>query len=137
MDQLPPGIIYERQLKMTKHPTLKSVRLGRLVTDYGAQFFCDALARFITKFNNPLFTSRQIESESAHITFAFHAVPVFHRIKFTTQDPYTALGPLDSVVDSIHVQPRKVLNNGEDVPARFDTALVNDSTGGLIGVDGK
>ncbi|KAJ6549962.1 hypothetical protein B0H19DRAFT_1073857 [Mycena capillaripes] len=135
MDQLPPGIIYERQLKMTKHPTLKSVRLGRLITDYGAQFFRDALARFITKFNSPLFTSRQIESESAHITFAFHAVPVFHRIKFTTQDPYTALGSLDSVVDLIHVQPRKLLNNGEDVPARFDTALVNDSTGGLIGVD--
>jgi hypothetical protein len=53
MDQLPPGIVYERQLKMTKHPTHRAVRLSRLITDYGAQFFRHALARFIVKFNNP------------------------------------------------------------------------------------
>ncbi|KAJ7756682.1 hypothetical protein B0H16DRAFT_1662562 [Mycena metata] len=134
MADLPPGIVYERQLKMTKHPTHKAVRLSRLVTDYGAQIFRDALARFITKFNNPLLTSRQIESESANVTFAFHSLPVFHRIKFTTQDPYTSHAPSDSVVDSIHVQPQKSLKNGAAVPARFDTALINDSTGGLIGV---
>lgn len=131
MDELPPGIVYEWQLKMTKHPTHKAVRLTRLVTDYGAQIFRDALARFITKYNNPHFTSRQTESESANIIFSFHTVPVFHRIKFTTQDPYTAHGPSDSVVDSIYVQPGKF-----DLPARFDTALINDGSGGMIGVDG-
>ncbi|KAJ6631941.1 hypothetical protein B0H10DRAFT_2159548 [Mycena sp. CBHHK59/15] len=136
MDDLPPGIVYERQLKMTKHPTHKAIRLGRLVTDYGAQIFRDALARFVSKFNNPNFMPCQIETESANIIFAFNTVSVFHRIKFTTQDPYTAHGPSDSVVDSIHVQPSKFLKNGEDLPARFDTALVNDSTGGMIGVDG-
>ncbi|KAF7364490.1 hypothetical protein MVEN_00317400 [Mycena venus] len=137
MDHLPPGIVYERQLKMTIHPTHKAVRFGRLVEDYGAQIFRDALARFVAKFNNPLFTPRQIEAESACITFAFSSVPVFHRVKFTTQDPYTPHGSSDSVVDVIHIQPRKLLKNGEAVPARFDTALVNDSTGGLIGVDGE
>ncbi|KAJ7170234.1 hypothetical protein C8R43DRAFT_944758 [Mycena crocata] len=54
---------------------------------------------------------------------------VFHRIKFTTEDPYTARGPEDSIVDSIHVQPSKILKNGELLPARFDTALINDGTG--------
>ncbi|KAJ6559035.1 hypothetical protein B0H10DRAFT_1846098 [Mycena sp. CBHHK59/15] len=122
--------------QMMKHPTHKAVRLGRLVTDYGAQIFRDALARFVSKFNNPNFTPRQIETESANIIFAFNTVPVFHRIKFTTQDPYTAHGPSNSVVDSIHVQPSKFLKNGEDLPAWFDTVLVNDSTGGMIGVDG-
>ncbi|KAJ7737437.1 hypothetical protein DFH07DRAFT_752997 [Mycena maculata] len=136
MAQLPPGIVYERQIKMTKHPTHKAVRLTRLITDYGAQIFRDALARFVAKFNNPHFTVRQIESESANIIFSFHALPVFHRIKFTTEDPYTAHGPSDSIVDSVHVQPRKLLKNGEDLPARFDTVLVNDGSGGIIGVDG-
>ncbi|KAJ7643458.1 hypothetical protein DFH06DRAFT_999028 [Mycena polygramma] len=136
MAQLPPGIVYERQLKMTKHPTLKAVRLDRLITDYGAKIFRDALARFITKFNNPLLTPRHVEIESGKINFPFNSIPVFHRIKFTTQDPYTARGPLDSVIDSVHVQPRKLLKNGEELPARFDTALINDSTGGMIGVDG-
>ncbi|KAJ7463054.1 hypothetical protein B0H11DRAFT_1922992 [Mycena galericulata] len=75
----------------------------------------------------------KVEAESANITFTFHRVPVFHRIKFVTEDPYTARGPSDSVVDSIHVQPPKVLKNGEELPARFDTALINDGTGGMIG----
>ncbi|KAJ7491595.1 hypothetical protein B0H11DRAFT_2399014 [Mycena galericulata] len=108
VDQLPPGIVYERRLRMTKHPTIKAVRITDLITDYGVQIFRDALARFVAK------------------------VPVFHRIKFVTEHPYTARGPSDSVVDSIHVQPPKVLKNGEELPARFDTALINDGTGGMI-----
>ncbi|KAJ7846002.1 hypothetical protein B0H13DRAFT_2238970 [Mycena leptocephala] len=99
MEDLPPGLVYERQLKMTKHPTLKSVRLARLVTDYGATLF----------------------RRSGRISH-FHSTP-----KFTTEDPYTVHGPEDSVVDSIHVQPTKTLKNGEELSARFDTALVNDA----------
>ncbi|KAJ6549721.1 hypothetical protein B0H19DRAFT_1211389 [Mycena capillaripes] len=89
-ETLPPGIVYERQLKMTKHPTHKAVRLTRLVTDYGAKFI----------------------------------------------HPYTARGPEDSVVDSIHIQPQKFLKNGELLPARFDTALINDGTGQMTGISG-
>ncbi|KAJ7812550.1 hypothetical protein B0H14DRAFT_2605662 [Mycena olivaceomarginata] len=44
-------------------------------------------------------------------------------------------GP-DSVVDSIHVQPCKTLKNGEDLPAHFDTAVVNGSNGQITGVAG-
>ncbi|KAJ7709363.1 hypothetical protein B0H16DRAFT_1679153 [Mycena metata] len=135
VDHLAPGIVYERQLKMTKHPTHKAIKMGRLITDYGAHIFRDALSRFITKFNHPLLTQRQVETESADISFAFNSIPVFHRIKFTTPDPYSARTS-DFIVDSIHVQPSKLLKNGERVPARFDTALVNDSTGGMIGVNG-
>ncbi|KAJ7175571.1 hypothetical protein C8R46DRAFT_1174477 [Mycena filopes] len=135
VEQLPPGIVYERRLKMTKHPTHKAVRISRLITDYGAQIFRDALSRFITKFNNPHLTQRRVETESSNITFGFNSLPVFHRLKFTTPDPYSARA-LDTIIDSIHVQPHKLLKNGETVPARFDTALINDSTGGMIGVDG-
>ncbi|KAJ7451993.1 hypothetical protein FB451DRAFT_1524612 [Mycena latifolia] len=133
---LPPGIVYERRLKMTKHPTLKAVRINTLVADYGAILFRDALARFIIQFNNPTLSRAQIEAQSASVSLHFNRVPVYHRIKFITEDPYTVGGPEDSVVDSIHVQPRKSGRSGKELPGRFDTALVNDGSGGLTGVAG-
>ncbi|KAJ6616995.1 hypothetical protein B0H10DRAFT_2164530 [Mycena sp. CBHHK59/15] len=102
---LPPGLVYERQLKMTKHPTLKSVRLA---------------SRYVVHLNHPELSRTQVEGNSQDLTFAFNSVPVYHH----------------SVVDSIHVQPRKTLKNGEELPARFDTALVNDGTGDITGTAG-
>ncbi|KAF7355843.1 hypothetical protein MVEN_00912600 [Mycena venus] len=136
MVTLPPGIVYERQLRMTKFPTHKSVRITRLMSDYGATFFRDALTRFIVRFNNPTLSPAQVEAQSAGISLPFNAVPIFHKIKYTTEDPYTAGGPTDSVIDAIHVQPGKKLKNGKELPARFDTALVNDGTGKMTGIDG-
>ncbi|KAF7326514.1 hypothetical protein MSAN_02508300 [Mycena sanguinolenta] len=71
-----------------------------------------------------------------HFDVPFNAVPVFQRIKFTTSDPYAKRGTADSVVDSIHVQPQKVLQNGDIVPGRFDTALVNMGNGNKTGTEG-
>ncbi|KAJ7787078.1 hypothetical protein B0H14DRAFT_3163444 [Mycena olivaceomarginata] len=89
--ELPPGLVYERQLKITKHPTLKSVRLTRLVADYGATFFHDALARYVVHLNDPELSRRQVEEKSNDLGFSFNSVPVYHRIKFTTPDPYTLI----------------------------------------------
>ncbi|KAJ7342729.1 hypothetical protein DFH08DRAFT_1011044 [Mycena albidolilacea] len=133
-ETLPPGIIYKRWLKMAKNPTLKAVRLTHLVTEYGAKFFHDALARYVVQLNYPTLSRAQVETRSQDLSFSFNSVPVFHRIKFTTEDPYTARGPEDSIVDSIHVQPLKTLKNGELLPARFDTGLINDGTGGMAGI---
>ncbi|KAJ7704442.1 hypothetical protein B0H17DRAFT_1126778 [Mycena rosella] len=116
MEPLPPGIIYEQRLKMTENPTHRSVRINQLVSDYGATFF--------------------LEAQSSTIALAFNSVPVFHKIKYTTEDPYTDGGPSDSVVDAIHVQPGKMPKNGNEVAGRFDTALVNDGSGKMTGVDG-
>ncbi|KAJ7170283.1 hypothetical protein C8R43DRAFT_875907, partial [Mycena crocata] len=136
VEPLPPGIVYERRLKMTKHPTHKAVRINTLVNDYGAVLFRDALARFIVQFNDSSLSQPQIEAQSASLSLHFNRVPVFHRIKYITEDPYTAGGPQDSVIDSIHVQPRKSLPSGKELPGRVDTALVNDGSGGLTGVAG-
>lgn len=122
---------------MTKHPTHKAVRINSLVAEYGATSFRDALARFIVQFNNPTLSRAQVEVQSSSISLHFNRVPVYHRIKYLTEDPYTSGGPQDAVVDSIHVQPRKVLRNGNDLPGRFDTALINDGTEGLTGVAGE
>ncbi|KAJ7269176.1 hypothetical protein C8J57DRAFT_1066810 [Mycena rebaudengoi] len=133
---LRPGIIYERKLMMTKYPTHKSVKFTTLEAAYGATFFHDALSRYITQLLDPSLSRAEIERESATFSVPFNAVPVFQNIKFSTSDPYGNDGPMDNIVDHIHVQPRKVLSNGNEVPARFDTALVNTGHGGRTGVDG-
>ncbi|KAJ7722680.1 hypothetical protein B0H16DRAFT_1666226 [Mycena metata] len=121
-EPLPPGITYERRLKMTKHPTHKAFR--------------DALTRYLVQFAFPTLSRAEIEARSSTLSLPFNRIPVFHRVKYITEDPYTARGPEDSVVDSIHVQPRKLLRNGKELDGRFDTALVNDGTGQLTGVHG-
>ncbi|KAJ7715882.1 hypothetical protein B0H16DRAFT_1804709 [Mycena metata] len=103
VEVLPPGIVYEWRLKMTNNPTLKAVRLTSVATDYGTMFFRDALARYATHLNYPTLSAAQVEARSQDLTFSFNSIPIFHRIKFTTEDPYTVRGPEDSIIDSIHV----------------------------------
>ncbi|KAJ7136421.1 hypothetical protein C8R43DRAFT_1089450 [Mycena crocata] len=131
-----PGIAYDRKLSMAKHPTRKAVKFADLETTYGAAFFRDALARYIIQLTDPTLTRAQIERDSNSFEVPFNRVPVFQTIKFTTSDPYGNHGPTDSVVDSIHVRPNKILRSGDEVPARFDTALVNTGRSGRTGIDG-
>ncbi|KAJ7841714.1 hypothetical protein B0H14DRAFT_3086726 [Mycena olivaceomarginata] len=133
---LPPGITYERRIRMTKFPTQKAVRINHLISDYGAVSFRDALARFVVQFNDPTLSRAQIETRAASVVLHFGRIPVFHRIKYTTEDPYKAGSPEDAVVDSIHVQPQKMIRNGTVLPGRFDTAMINDGCGKLTGVTG-
>ncbi|KAJ7823158.1 hypothetical protein B0H14DRAFT_2370305 [Mycena olivaceomarginata] len=136
IENLNPGIIYERKLSMAKHPTHKSVKFNTLETEYGATFFRDALSRYIVGLTDPELTTAQIERESNSFDVPFNAVPVFQRIKFTAADPYAKEGPSDSIVDSVHVQPSKMAKNGDEIPARFDTVLVNTGNGGKTGTTG-
>ncbi|KAJ7812809.1 hypothetical protein B0H14DRAFT_3090442 [Mycena olivaceomarginata] len=133
---LHPGIIYERKLTMPKHPTQKAVKFTTLETEYGAPFFRDALSRYIVQLTEPALTATQIEREAISFDVPFTVVPVFQRIKFSTSDPYANDGPTDSIVDSIHVQPQKTLKNGDHIPARFDTALINTGAGGKVSIEG-
>jgi hypothetical protein len=38
-----PGILYQRELKMTKHPSKENVKFSTLISDYGAYSFRNAL----------------------------------------------------------------------------------------------
>ncbi|KAF7337296.1 hypothetical protein MSAN_02282200 [Mycena sanguinolenta] len=136
IENLNPGIIYECKLSMSKHPTHKSIKFSLLETNYGASFFRDALSRYIVGLINPNLTPAQIECEANGFDVPFNAVPVFHRIKFSTSDPYANTKPVDSIVDSIHAQPERLLRNGDKALSRFDTALINTGHGGKMGVDG-
>ena len=78
-----PRIVLSRQLKMTKHPSCKSVRFTEIEVDYGAAFFTDALARYLISFSDPNLSRMQIEQRARHFAMPFRSVPVFHKIKYS------------------------------------------------------
>jgi hypothetical protein len=43
----PPDMTFSCELVMTKHPSTKAVSIQKLVEDYGATHFCEALACYI------------------------------------------------------------------------------------------
>ena len=136
-DRPNPGVLYRRKLQMTKNPTRKRVHFQTLIDAYGAINFKDELARFIVEKREPHLRGAQLQWAMSNFRFHFNAVPVFHRIKYTSYDPYVVGGPKESVVDSIHVQPVRKDKRNRDVPARFDTAVIDDGTGQETGVAGK
>ncbi|KAG1897487.1 uncharacterized protein F5891DRAFT_1129926 [Suillus fuscotomentosus] len=117
----PPDLRLDRTLKMTKHPSAKAVSVPTLISDYGATYFQEALARYIAEQQNPneVFTRQRLENVAAGIHLPFHSVPVYHKIK------------------CIHTKPQHAALQTDDVvPARFDTALINDGTGSSVGIKG-
>ncbi|KAJ7778033.1 hypothetical protein DFH07DRAFT_766245 [Mycena maculata] len=73
IEPLYPGIIYEHQLVMTKHPTVKSVKIAHLIRAYQATFFREALSQFIVHFSDP--TLPLAKSNCNHITSIFPSTP--------------------------------------------------------------
>ncbi|KAF8872853.1 hypothetical protein CPB85DRAFT_1237372 [Mucidula mucida] len=107
-------------IKMTKLPTLKSVKISTIETSYGASLFTPALCCFVAQFRNPLGTAAQIKEAAHDITIPFNAVLVFHRIKFINTDFYDG-----ETLDSVHVYPRVTSSTGKVTRfSWFDTVLV-------------
>jgi len=104
-EQANSGILYRRQLQMTKHPLKKGVRFQTLIHDYRAASFQDALAQFIVGVRDHHLHRALIQKAAASVRFHFNSVNVYHKIKFTSYDPYIVGGPRESVVDSIHSWP--------------------------------
>ncbi|KAG1821445.1 hypothetical protein EV424DRAFT_1539024 [Suillus variegatus] len=134
----PPDLHFDRTQQLTKHPSAKAVPIQKLITDYGATYFRQALTRYIAQQQNPneVITRQRLENLAAGIHLPFHAVPVYHKIKWLSTDAWEH-GNLLVTVDSIHARPHCNARRGNDVvPACFDTALINDSTGSFVGVKG-
>ncbi len=131
---LPPGLELDRKLHMSKYPSVRSVSLETLETEYGAEHFRVALRRYVVISNSPHLTTVQVERGLWDVHFPFRHLPVWHRIKYLRTELYTGL---TQTVDSIHTYPHKFDVRGRPIPCRFDTALINDGTGGDTGVIGK
>jgi len=130
----PPGLELDRCLHMAKHPTVRAVPIARLVKDYGATYFRPALARFIALVNEPNLTRAQLEARLRSVRIPFGSVPVWHRIKYLREDPVSNTA---MTADSIHVRPSTIDSRGNAIPGRFDTALVNEGSGGDTGIEGE
>jgi hypothetical protein len=113
---------------MPKHPSMRSVPLNTIVTEYGATFIWEAIARFIASSNHPDWTQRQVEDAVLDTFLPFRALPIYHKMKFVNGDFI--------VVDAVHAQPAR-RSRRRPVSGRFDTALVNVQEGEDIGIQGN
>ncbi|KAI8985007.1 hypothetical protein BD414DRAFT_547770 [Trametes punicea] len=111
-------------IRMSCHPSAKAVSLDDIVTKYGARYFRDALARFVTAVNHPAMPENQIELASGSIYLPFRALPVYHKIKFLLQDT-DGLGVTHyQAQDVAHARPAHQNKYGGSIGGRFDTVLV-------------
>jgi hypothetical protein len=115
-------------IKMTKYPSV-TVSLDQIDQEYGATDFGDALADFVTR-HNFSGISRQEYTRRANETRILlqRKVPVFHTIKVRKRDVFQRQDVGDEQ-DTIHVRPAKSARNGSTAPARFDTALIEITSG--------
>ncbi|KAG1802364.1 hypothetical protein EV424DRAFT_1351759 [Suillus variegatus] len=123
----PPDMTFHRLQTMPKHPTAKAVTIDKLVDDYGATFFHEALARYITQLRhaedpNPLH-DRTLEILAHNIHFLFRTLPVFHKVKWVSVDA-RGHGNTTITLDSVHARPQRRSGSGL-LPCRSDTVLVN------------
>lgn len=133
---LPPDMQYAREYKMTKHPSVKAATIDSLRDNYGASFFWAALARYIVLHTRPDTTTRaQVEHAAAHVYIPFASLPIFHKVRYNAVD---STGHKDEsvTIDSVHCQPARRDKQGNTVPGRFDTVLVNCGNGGEKSVEG-
>nr|VWP01897.1 Para aminobenzoic acid synthetase [Ganoderma boninense] len=123
------------QMMLAKWPSIKALRFQPAASLYGVNQLQDALARFIAKYRDPTLSDHQVKQAAQHTVFRFGAVPVWHKIKLVLEDAQH-LGVMEVIRDTVHARPERKDSQGRTVPARFDTVLVNDGTGGFLGVEG-
>ncbi|CDO76892.1 hypothetical protein BN946_scf184903.g13 [Trametes cinnabarina] len=123
------------RFEIAQNPSVKAITFEDAAQRYGATWFRDALARFVVQYRQPELTWRQIERTSATIYFNFRSVPAFHKIKFLL-DNIQGFGITEQHRDVVHARPARRDSRDRPVPARFDTVVVNDGTGGSTGVTG-
>ncbi|KAF8952951.1 hypothetical protein BDZ97DRAFT_1992200 [Flammula alnicola] len=117
-------------------PSVYGVSLETIKTSYGASQFEAALSRLVVHVQHPQFSRRQVELAASDLHIPFRKLSVFHRLKFISHDPFSVDPLAEIVMDSIHCEPSRHDKNGQVIPGRFDTAVINHKNGGKTGVKG-
>ena len=126
----------ESHFHISKTPSMRAASFSLLVTDYGATYFRDALARYIVTCRNPALSSPKVERQSAKVYFHFSSVRVFHKIKLTIKDLSSSVD--SSFIDVAHVKPASKDKRSKTAPGRFNTVLVcNVESSTFIGAHSK
>ena len=129
-----PGLELDWALSTAKLPNTCSTTLDSIELDYGAHHFKTALCSYIVIANHRRMASVQLERALGDIRLPFRRLPVWHRLKFLRLDPATGV---EQTADSVHAHPARKDLRGRTIPSRFDTALINDGTGGDTGLHGE
>jgi hypothetical protein len=118
-----PGLSIDREMHVSKRPNVRRVVLDDFVAKYGATYFREAFARFITLTRYPNLSATQLERQIWGVEMPTQNFWVWHHIKFLSTDPFTLS---TSTADTIHAN---------SVAQRFDTALIrlNDEPKGIHG----
>lgn len=125
----------ETHIFMTRFPSAKSVSFEKLGRDYGATDFRQELVHFIVRYHNPDASAASVRSKVSKYYLPFDAVPVYHKAKIWDADflRYRHASDDYDVVHSVSAWKDK---QGNRIPSRFDTALINTGLGGLSDVNG-
>ena len=134
----PPPTSHRTHIQMTREP-IASLAFDKVACDYGATHFRDALAVFLARYENPTSSHQALQSTASRFGFSFNRVSVFHKIKLRIQDPQ-GCAETEDVLDVAHARRATITRRGRKLSARFDTVLVDISTGSdendLCGVEG-
>ncbi|KAJ3557075.1 hypothetical protein NM688_g1669 [Phlebia brevispora] len=106
---------HDRHIKMPKNPSTKAqVSFKQLGTHYGATQFRSCLAEFVAQRKHLDARPAALREHAALQRIHFHKVQVYHKAR-----------------------PARYNKHGhETAPGRFDMALINDGTGGAVGIKG-
>lgn len=123
----PPDMTFRRLQSVAKHPSAKAISIEKLVEDYGATYFREALARYITQIshaNDPIpLRSQTLDALARDVHFPFRTLPVFDKIKWLSVDA-RGHGDATATLDCVHARPQRSSGSGLR-PRRSDTALVS------------
>ncbi|KAG1896131.1 uncharacterized protein F5891DRAFT_1193363 [Suillus fuscotomentosus] len=115
---------FRRLQTMTKHPSAKAINIDKLIEDYGATYFREALARYITQLshtNGPCLSSQTLDVLAHDVHLPFRSLPVFHKIKWLSVDTRDH-GNTTVTLDSVHARPQWS-SGSSPLARRSDTAL--------------
>ena len=110
------------------HEPVAQVPLDKVVSNYGAKDFSDALATFLAHHENPGASRQALQSIASRLKLNFNRVCVFHKIKLWIQDPQ-GCAETEDTLDVIHARCTTTTRTGRKLSACFDTALINISSG--------
>ena len=123
----PPPTTHRAHVQMTREPVAR-VSLDKVVSDYGARDFYNALAKFLAHHENPNTSHQALQSIASRLRLDFDHIFVFHKIKLWIQDPQGCVDTVD-IPDVVHSRCKTTTRTGRQLSARFDTALIDVSSG--------
>ena len=113
----PPPRIHHAHIQMTHEPVAQ-VPLDKVVSNYGAKDFSDALATFLAHHENPGASRQALQSIASRLKLNFNRVCVFHKIKLWIQDPQ-GCAETEDTLDVIHARCTTTTRTGREVISMF------------------